>query len=223
MEKDFKVQRHKERARYDDESLYKVLDACNFAHVGFLSNGQHFVIPMMYGRINDTIFLHGYISTRIVKAMSAAPLCISVAEMDSLVMASTVTNHSCDYRSCCIYGYGELVEDQAEKRQGLKAVMDHVCKQRWEDIGGASDAEVDQVGVIKVKIEEATVKIRDCGLNEKPTGNSQIWTGVIPIRRVMESPVSTPAAAAAAAPVSTSAPTIPQYINELIEQNNKNK
>ena len=60
------VRRLPERGAYDRESIYRILDAGFLAHVGFSVDGQPFVIPTLYGRAGDKLYLHGSAASRML-------------------------------------------------------------------------------------------------------------------------------------------------------------
>src|ERR1700749_2701508 len=94
------VQRIKERAHYDRETAYGILDAAWLAHVGFSSGGQPFVIPMLYARRNDALILHGSIGSRLQNDVGGGiDACVTVTIVDALVLARSHFHHSVNYRS----------------------------------------------------------------------------------------------------------------------------
>lgn len=69
------VQRLRDRARYDEETVYGILDSGLVAHVSFslprdyddpTNDEWPTVIPMAYGRIGDEIYLHGHLASRLL-------------------------------------------------------------------------------------------------------------------------------------------------------------
>ena len=70
------VQRLKDRARYDEETVYGILDSGLVAHVAFSTPKEYddpvdedewpTVIPMAYGRVGHEIFLHGHLASRLL-------------------------------------------------------------------------------------------------------------------------------------------------------------
>ncbi|KAL1924956.1 uncharacterized protein VTP21DRAFT_4610 [Calcarisporiella thermophila] len=220
-----RVGRHAERGHYDRETVYRLLDGGKIAHVAFSlpRKSPHseeeedwpFAMPMTYARIDDTVYLHTYISSRIGKGVGRkehedpARVCITVTNVDSLILASSAFSSSLDYRSVCVFGYGRYVEDEEEKATALKAITNQFFKvtggkgttnddegNRWDDARIPTKIEIKSTRVMAVKIETASAKIRDLGLIdnkediEDPEVCSRVWSGVIPIRTVFGEPVT---------------------------------
>ncbi|KXS09898.1 hypothetical protein M427DRAFT_48932 [Gonapodya prolifera JEL478] len=181
-----RVRRLQERARYDQENVFKILDAGLVAHVGFAVEGQPFVIPMVYGRKDDTVYIHGYVSARIAKALrTGAPVCINVTLIDGLVLALTPFHHSVNYRSVDVFGHGQLVTDPDEKLDALRRVTDHAVKGRWDDTRPPNKIDLQSTSVIRVDIESASCKMRTGPPSdeEADTSNEELtsktWVGVL--------------------------------------------
>jgi len=125
------VRRLPKRANYDRETVYSILDTAFVCHVGFSVEGQPFVIPTNYGRSGDTLYLHGSAASRMLKTLSGGvPVCVTVTHVDGLVLARSAFHHSVNYRSVVILGRAQLVEDPAEKMEGLRIFTEHVMKGR---------------------------------------------------------------------------------------------
>ncbi|KAJ3076240.1 hypothetical protein HDU98_004853 [Podochytrium sp. JEL0797] len=195
------VHRLKDRASYDEESVYTVLDHGLIAHVGFTlpasidgsSNLEDWpiVMPMAYARINNTIYLHGYVSGRLMKALAGTgevgitKSAITVTLVDGLVMAVSPFSHSMNYRSCCVFGYPELVTDQEEKETALSAITNHCFKggDRWGSTRKTSKVEYQTTKVIRVDIEAASVKQRAGQAHDEEADMAldNVFSGVLPL------------------------------------------
>ena len=51
-----RVRRLPARASYDAETIYPIIDEALICHVGFVADGQPFVIPTIHARMGDTQF-----------------------------------------------------------------------------------------------------------------------------------------------------------------------
>src|ERR1035437_7687422 len=123
-----------QRAVYDRDAVNHILDEALFCHVGFVADGQPFVIPMSFGRDGDVLYIHGSTTSRMVRNLDqGAPVCITVTLVDGLVLARSVFNHSMNYRSVVILGTATLVDDPAEKLSALRALSEHILPHRWDD------------------------------------------------------------------------------------------
>ena len=65
-----RVRRLPERGRYDREAIDAVLDAGLVAHLGFVSDGQPYVIPTLQARLDDQVYVHGSAASRTLRALS---------------------------------------------------------------------------------------------------------------------------------------------------------
>src|SRR5947209_12157372 len=126
--------READRAVYDREAVYKILDEGFLCHVGFSVEGQPFVIPTSYGRNDANLYIHGSAASRMLRQMKeAVPVCITVTLLDGLVLARSIFNHSMNYRSVVVLGKATLVDDPKEKLAALRTLSEHILPGRWED------------------------------------------------------------------------------------------
>jgi nitroimidazol reductase NimA-like FMN-containing flavoprotein (pyridoxamine 5'-phosphate oxidase superfamily) len=182
--------RRDDRASYDRDLVHAVLDEALVCHVAFAIEGQPFVVPMVYGRVEDTIYLHGSPAGRLLRHLRDAPaVSVEVTLLDGLVLARSASHHSCNYRSVVLFGRPRVVRSRAEKEAGLRSIVEHATPGRWDDVRGLSELDLRQTRVIAVPIEEASAKVRvgppvdDPEDLELPT-----WAGVVPVRTVFGSP-----------------------------------
>jgi len=189
-----RVRRLPARASYDAETIYPILDEALICHVGFVADGQPFVIPTIHARLGDTIVLHGAKASRLLKhAVTGEPLCITCTIVDGLVLARSVFHHSMNYRSAVVFGRGRLAESDEEKWAVLEAITEHVMPSRWSDARQPNEIEMNATSVVLVDIDEATAKVRT-----GPPGDDEedyalpIWAGVLPTPIVPSTPVDDP-------------------------------
>lgn len=188
------ISRHDERASYDREVAYSILDEGLVAHVGFDAGNGVTVIPMTYARRGDEIVLHGAVASRWLSSFAEGrPVSVCVTLLDGLVLAQSAFSHSMNYRSVVIFGNATLVTDRADKEVAFKAFLNHLVPERWDDSRQPDAKETEATTVLSVPIAEASVKIRsgppkdaakDLGLG--------YWTGVIPLQLVAGDPVPDP-------------------------------
>jgi nitroimidazol reductase NimA-like FMN-containing flavoprotein (pyridoxamine 5'-phosphate oxidase superfamily) len=156
-----KVRRHPERGAYDSATIDPIVDAALLCHVGFVVDGQPFVIPTLHARDGDTILLHGAAGSRLLKqAATGTPLCITVTHLDGLVLARSVFNHSINYRSAVLFGTGRVVDDPAEKEDALLRFTERLLPGRWDDAREPTAKEIRATGVVAVTIDSASAKVR---------------------------------------------------------------
>lgn len=184
-----------DRANYDRETVHAILDAGLVAHAGFADDagaGQPWpmVIPMIYARIGETLYLHGAKAARFNKALGKGiPACVTVTHIDGLVLARSAFHSSVNYRSVVVHGMAHPVSDRDEKIAALARVTDHLAPGRWDEARAMNDKELASTGVIAVPIEHAAAKIRTGGPKDDEEDYAlPIWAGVVPIRQVMGEP-----------------------------------
>lgn len=188
-----KVKRLPKRGHYDRETIFGILDAGFLCHVGFVVNGQPFVIPTAYGRDGDKIYLHGSSKSRMLTSLDGGiPVCLTVTHLDGLVLARSTFHHSMNYRSAVIFGTAQEVEGE-EKERALFLISESILKGRWDEVRGPNAQELKATSVLCVTIDEASAKIRT-----GPPGDEDedyalpVWAGVLPMRMVPGEPVADP-------------------------------
>jgi uncharacterized protein len=186
------VRRRAGRGKYDRETIDAILDEGRFAHVGIVSDGQPFVIPVLYARDGDRIYVHGSPLSRLVKTLAAGvPMCLTVTLLDGLVLARSAFHHSMNYRSVVVLGEGRVIEDRARKLEALRMIVDHVVPGRSDDVRGPSAKELKATEVVSLAINEASAKIR----TGPPVDDAEdyalgVWAGELPLSLTAGAPVA---------------------------------
>jgi hypothetical protein len=185
------VQRIKERAHYDHETAYGILDAAWLAHVGFSAGGQPFVIPMLYVRRGDALILHGSIASRLQQDVgSGIDACVTVTIADALVLARSHFHHSVNYRSVVAFGKAHVIEDADEKIAALAHFVEAMLPGRSAESRAPDRNELAATSVLKFQIEDITAKIRDMGVkDDKADITLPHWAGLVPMRTVYGTPI----------------------------------
>ncbi len=178
------------RAAYDRETVHAILDDGLVAHVGFEDKDWPMVIPMIYARIGETLYLHGAKAARFAKALGkGVPVCITVTLLDGLVLARSAFHSSVNYRSVVVHGFAHTVTDPDEKAKALTEVTDRIAPGRWDEAREMNDKELKSTGVISVSIEHAAAKVRTGGpIDDDEDYDLPIWGGVVPVRQVFDAP-----------------------------------
>jgi nitroimidazol reductase NimA-like FMN-containing flavoprotein (pyridoxamine 5'-phosphate oxidase superfamily) len=186
-----RVVREAERAVYDREAAYRILDEGFLCHVGFVADGQPFVIPTSYGRKDDNLYIHGSAASRMLRQMKeSVPVCVTVTLLDGLVLARSIFNHSMNYRSVVILGKATLVDDPAEKVAALITLSEHILPGRWADSRQPNDRELKATAVLRLPIEEFSAKVRvGPAVDDAEDYSFPTWAGVIPLEMVASAPV----------------------------------
>jgi uncharacterized protein len=188
------VKRLPKRGRYDEETVFQILDTGFVCHVGFNVDGQPFVIPTNYGRKGDTLYLHGSAASRMLKTLSGGvPVCVTVTHVDGLVLARSAFHHSVNYRSVVILGTARLVDDRAEKLEALRTFTEHVMKGRWDDVRQPTDQELKATTVLALPLSEVSAKVRTGGpLDDEADYALPVWAGVLPLEIIPRNPEPDP-------------------------------
>jgi uncharacterized protein len=177
------VKRLPERAAYDQDIVYQIIDEALICHVGFAMEGQPYVIPTIHARYGDTLYLHGAPASRMLKHIAQGnPLCATFTLLDGLVFARSVFHHSLNYRSAIVFGTGRLLTDAQEKMQALAVLTEQVAKGRWDEARQPNQKELAATQVIAVQIESASAKMRSGGPKDDEEDYAlPVWAGVLPL------------------------------------------
>jgi nitroimidazol reductase NimA-like FMN-containing flavoprotein (pyridoxamine 5'-phosphate oxidase superfamily) len=183
VDKKNKVRQLREKASYDREAVHAVLDAGLVAHVALLQDGEPVVVPMLYGRDGETLYLHGARKARVIRLLEkSGKACINVTLLDGLVFARSTFNSSMNYRSVTVFGPARIVEDMDAKKHALRTIVDSVMPGRREELRLSTERELKMTGVIAVDIEAASAKISDKMPDDDPADlDTPVWAGVLPL------------------------------------------
>jgi nitroimidazol reductase NimA-like FMN-containing flavoprotein (pyridoxamine 5'-phosphate oxidase superfamily) len=183
--------READRAVYDRETVYSILDEGFLCHVGFAVDGQPFVIPTSYGRKDDSLFIHGSAASRMLRQMKeGVSVCVTVTLLDGLVLARSIFNHSMNYRSVVVLGKATLVDDAAEKLEALRLLSEHIIPGRWADSRQPNERELKATSVLRLPIEEFSAKVRKGpAIDDEEDYSFPTWAGVVPLEMVAGEPI----------------------------------
>lgn len=179
-----RIVREANRAVYDRDAIYKILDEAFTCHIGFAVDGQPFVIPTMFARVGDAIYFHGSAASRTLRGLSGGlPVCITVTLSDGLVLARSVFNHSMNYRSVVALGNATLIDEPAEKLEALRAFTEKLIPGRWNDARQPNEKELKATSILKLALTEVSAKVRSGDVeDDAPDYELPVWAGVIPLR-----------------------------------------
>jgi nitroimidazol reductase NimA-like FMN-containing flavoprotein (pyridoxamine 5'-phosphate oxidase superfamily) len=175
--------RKPDRGSHDRAVIDAILDEALVAHVGFVVDGQPFVIPMTYGRDGDHLYLHGSVANRTLRALEqGVPVCVTVTLLDGLVVSRSHFRHSMNYRSVVVVGTARRLHDPEARRHALECIVDHVVPGRTPEARPPTDAELRQTMVLELPIEQASAKTRTGGPVEEPDDLAlDVWGGTVPV------------------------------------------
>ena len=179
------------RGSHDTQAIYAILDAGFLAHVGFQISGQPFVIPTLYGREGEKLYLHGSAASRMLRELAGGVrACINVTLVDGLVLARSAFHHSMNYRSVVAFGTARKIEDPRQKSRALEVISEHLIAGRWKDVRSPSEKELKATSVLNFTIEEASAKVRQGPpLDDEEDYSLAVWAGIIPLTLEAKAPI----------------------------------
>lgn len=188
------VRQKPKRGSYDRELIYSILDEAFVCHLGFVHDGQPFVMPTNYVRDGDRLLLHGSTAGRMMRTLAlGAPLCLTVTLLDGIVFAPTATGHSVNYRSVVVLGKAQAVREPGAKLAAMRAFVNHVIRGRWEEVAPPSEQELKGTMVLSVPLSEASAKVRTgFAVDDLAAYVSGAWTGVVPMKWHAQPPIPDP-------------------------------
>lgn len=186
--------RARHRAAYDRELVHSILDEAYVCHLGYVRDGAPVVLPTLYGRVGERLYVHGSTGSRPLRTAAQSdpglPVCLTVTHVDGLVLARSAFHHSINYRSVVVHGTAHQVTDPEEKREALNALVDHAVPGRSHDSRPANAKELAATAVLRLDLREVSAKLRTGGPNDEPEDlNLPYWTGVIPLRTGYDTPI----------------------------------
>ncbi|AKJ14533.1 hypothetical protein ABB07_32090 [Streptomyces incarnatus] len=186
--------RSADRASYDRELVHAILDEGYVCHLGFVRDGAPVVLPTLYGRVGERLYVHGSTGSRPLRMTGerdpGLPVCLTVTHVDGLVLARSAFHHSINYRSVVVHGIARQVTDPEERRLALDALVDHVVPGRAADSRPASKKELAATAVIRLDLDEVSAKVRAGGASDDPEDLAlPHWAGVVPLRKGYDAPL----------------------------------
>lgn len=186
--------RSRERASYDREVVHSILDTAYLCHLGFVRDGAPVVLPTLFARVGERLYVHGSTGSRPLRMAGEAdpglPVCLTVTHVDGLVLARSAFHHSINYRSVVVHGTARQVTDAEEKRTALDALVDHAIPGRAADSRPANTKELAATAVLRLELAEVSAKTRTGGPNDDPEDLSlPYWAGVVPVSVTSGAPV----------------------------------
>lgn len=178
-----RVRRLPKRGSHDRKTINAILDEAFICHVGFVVEGQPYVIPTGFARVGNDLYIHGSAASRMVKTLAGGvDVCLTVTLIDGLVLARSAFHHSMNYRSVVILGQATLVDETDEKNAALEALTEHFVPGRWAEVRWPTDLELKATTVLKLPITEASAKIRTGDpIDDDDDYLMDVWAGVIPL------------------------------------------
>jgi nitroimidazol reductase NimA-like FMN-containing flavoprotein (pyridoxamine 5'-phosphate oxidase superfamily) len=189
-----RVRRLPKRAAYDRATIHAILDEALVSHLGFVHNGQPFVIPTLHARVGERLYVHGSSASRMLGSLGAGvPACVTVTLLDGLVLARSAFHHSVNYRSVVLLGTAVAVTDEVEKVTALRAFTEHMVAGRWEDVRPPTSQELKATSVLYLPLDEVSAKVRTGPpVDDDEDYALEAWAGVVPLQLRAGAPVDDP-------------------------------
>jgi len=186
------LKRLPKRGSYDRAEMHHILDEALICHVGFMSEMTPVVIPTAYGRVGDTLLLHGSAAGRMLRTVAGGvDVCVTVTLVDGLVLARSAFHHSVNYRSVVVFGRAAVVDDLEGKVAALRAITEHIVPARWADVREPLPQELKATLVLALPLEEASVKVRTGPpIDDEEDYARPTWAGELPLRVVPQPPIA---------------------------------
>ncbi|MCJ1250053.1 hypothetical protein MMC30_007279 [Trapelia coarctata] len=234
------VNRYRGRAAYDFQAIHTIVDESPVLHVSFNPSPDDpfpTILPMIgcTGSFADPfapasgpldVYLHGYVSSRLMRLPSSEnastseeglPICIAATLLDGLVLALTPNHHSMNYRSAVLHGYAALVTEPDERLWAMGVITNRLIPKRWENTRvPPNKVEMQSTSILRVSIVSASAKVRNGGPGEDRKDEKdeavrgKVWTGVVPVWTALGAPV----------PAEGNVVPIPDHVKELVEASN---
>jgi nitroimidazol reductase NimA-like FMN-containing flavoprotein (pyridoxamine 5'-phosphate oxidase superfamily) len=186
-----KVKRAPKRGFYNQKTIYKILDAHFVCQIAFVHEDYPVIIPTIYGRDSDNLYIHGAsVSRMLVELQKGVPISLNVTQTDGIVLARSAFHHSLNYQSVTIFGEAKLVSSDEERYKALEIISNQIIPGRWEEVRLPNEKEIKATTILKIPIIEASAKIRTGPpIDEKYDYELPIWAGVVPIHKNFGKPI----------------------------------
>ena len=184
VSKQNQVRQLREKAAYDRDTVHAILDAGIVAHVGFVQDGNPVVVPMLYARDGETIYVHGARKARVIRMLEQTDRAsLNVTLLDALVLARSAFNSSMNYRSVTVFGKPAFVDDWDRKLHAMRTISEHLMPGRWSELRDPTDKEIRMTGIIAISIDAASAKVSDKPYPEDEDEDYDIpvWAGILPL------------------------------------------
>ncbi|TDC63955.1 pyridoxamine 5'-phosphate oxidase family protein [Actinomadura sp. GC306] len=186
--------RNPDRGRGDRSALYAILDAGLICHLGVVIDGSPRVLPTGYGRLDDTLYVHGSTGASSLMAGPSQDVCVTVTHLDGLVIARSLFHHSVNYRSAVVFGRPRPVTDPDEKLAGIRAITENLTPGQWDVARRPTRKELAATSVLAIPLDEASIKIRQGDPSDDDADHAlDVWAGVVPVRQTFGEPSPDPA------------------------------
>lgn len=188
-----RLRRRHHRGSFDRAVINDILDSTPLCHVGYQLDGHTQVTPTLHWREGDHIYWHGSSASRALRAAEGTPICLTVTQLDGLILARSAFHHSVNFRSVMIYGTPVATTDPDQKMEKFRNLIEHLYPGRWDSLRPALDKEVKATAILSMPITEASAKVKnDLPVDDEEDYDLPIWAGVIPVTQILGAPQPDP-------------------------------
>jgi nitroimidazol reductase NimA-like FMN-containing flavoprotein (pyridoxamine 5'-phosphate oxidase superfamily) len=191
-----RVRRKPDRGSYDRDTINRILDEALICHIGFVVDGQPYVVPTVHAREGEQLYFHGSPANRMLNTLAeGVACCVTVTQVDGVILARSARKHSLNYRSVMVLGVATEVTDPELKISALRCIVEHMVPGRTADVGEASERDLSSTSVLTLPIHEASAKVREGGPSDSADEHTgHIWAGQLPLALTPSAPIpDTPA------------------------------
>jgi len=189
-----RIRRHPERAHYDRETVFAILDSALLCHIGYIIDGLPYVTPTLFWREGERLYWHGSAASRMLRTQAKGiPVSVTVSHIDGLILGRCAFRHSLNYRAVMAFGVAAIVDDPVAKEAGFNAFIERLYPGRTAVMRGILPQELKATTLMGMTIDSASAKIRSGGpLDLEQDYAARCWAGTVPIRQVMGAPIPDP-------------------------------
>jgi len=189
-----RLRRHPERAHYDRETVFAILDSALLCHIGYIIDGLPYVTPTLFWREGERLYWHGSAASRMLRTQAKGiPVSVTVSHIDGLILGRCAFRHSLNYRAVMAFGVAAIVDDPVAKEAGFNAFIERLYPGRTAVMRGILPQELKATTLMGMTIDSASAKIRSGGpLDLEQDYAARCWAGTVPIRQVMGAPIPDP-------------------------------
>jgi len=214
MEEKNRVRRRPDRGHYDEATIYGIIDETLLCHVGFIQDGEPFVIPALHARKDNELLIHGSSKSRLLMHIQAGnQVSVNITILDGIVLAKTVFNQSVNYRSVVLFGKGRLIEARDEKWEALEYLTERIMPGVWNAARKPTETELKATSIASISLETASAKIRSGPPKDDPEDQGlPVWAGILPIKQMIQTPIQ--------ADYTDESMPVPDYVTSYISKKN---
>jgi nitroimidazol reductase NimA-like FMN-containing flavoprotein (pyridoxamine 5'-phosphate oxidase superfamily) len=180
----------------DRSALDRLLDSQWVGTLSTVVDGEPWAVPMLYARDRDRVLIHGSTGAGALRQVaSGSPAVLTVFALDALVVAATTFESSVNYRSAMIRG---LLEPLAESEQllTLDRFAETLIPGRTAEVRVPNRKELAATLAMSLPITDDNWLLKVAAdwpvTPEEADAADDVWSGLVPIRTVLDPAVPAP-------------------------------